>query len=144
MSQEEEAKIQAAVRVAMSQMNGSIPTQIMPPMQAQPMFAPAAPQFAPQQQMAPAMGGALPNPTGWSVPVEMPVNGPMGPSEVTVYIQFPAESLASAPAIINTLSAMGYKVRTFQPRQQFGGGGFGGGGFNQGGGYPGRYNRWGR
>jgi len=145
MSQEDEAKLQAVVKSVMAQMQGAGPA--MPMVPAQPMFAPAPGmmpgQFATQQpQMAPAMGG-LPNPTGWSVPVEMPVNGPMGPSESTIYIHFPPETLATATSIINKLSAMGYKVKTFQPRQQFGGGGFGGG-FQQGGGYGGRYGRWGR
>lgn len=98
------------------------------------MPAPAQAVFAPQ---APTMQG-IPNPTGWSVPVEADING----MTVTVYVQFAPQSFPQYQQIIAAMMNMGYQVRAFARN----GGGYAsgnGGSWGGRGGYGGGYNRGG-
>lgn len=101
----------------------------------------------------PGAAGALPQPAGWSVPIEVPVQGPQGYSKATLYLAFTAESWTMAPQIVEALIMQGFQVRLFTPNRDGGGGGGGwngqggggngwqgGGGWNRGGGGGG----WGR
>ena len=60
----------------------------------------------------------MPQPIGWSVPIEVPVQGPAGPTLVTVDLSFTADSWAKADVIVAGLMSQGYKVRTFTPKAQ--------------------------
>lgn len=133
-----ESMIVQAMQKAMGQantlMNGP---QVQQPMQAQPMQqAPLMP--APQQQTQ--QMGALPNPQGWSVPVETD----MGGITVTVYVQFPAHTFPQYQQIIATMMNMGYNIRSYQKNNGYGGnsgsswGNRGGGSWGNRGGYQGR------
>lgn len=106
-------------------------TQGQAQQQAQGCFMPA-----PQQQAA--QMGALPNPTGWSVPVETD----MGGVTVTVYVQFPPHTFPQYQQIIAMMMNMGYNVRSFQKNNGYSAGGSwgnrGGGSWGNRGGYQGR------
>lgn len=98
------------------------------------MPAPAQTVFA---QQAPAVQG-IPNPTGWSVPVEADING----MTVTVYVQFAPQSFPQYQQIIAAMMNMGYQVRAFARN----GGGYASGNSSSWGGrggYGGGYNRGG-
>jgi len=88
---------------------------------------------------APRAGNGSSKMIGWSVPIEIPVEGRFGPCLVTVDLSFTMESWNDAPSVIQNLMRQGMKVRNFQPRQDGGGngggnGGGGGGWGNRGGG----------
>ena len=139
MDNKETEGIVAAVAQALKQAQSALPAQgggFMPPQQQQPAFA------QPMQQ--PQTYGV--NPTGWSLPIEMNVNG----MSFTVYLAFPAETFPQCAQIVQWLASQGYQVRG-SSRGGFGGGnnyGGGGGGYGRyGGGYNSGYggNRgWGR
>lgn len=125
-----------ALKKAMEQANS-----LMGPQQAglPPVNGTAPVPMMPSPQVQTQTGG-VPNPTGWSVPVEADVNG----MAVTVYVQFPPQTFPQFQQIIAAMMSMGYQVRAFQKN----GGGYGGngGGFNRGGyggGYGGGFNRGG-
>lgn len=127
-----ESMIAQAMMKVMGQANGLM-NNIPAPQAAQ---QPAQYMPAPSQQ--PQQAGALPNPTGWSVPVETD----MGGVTVTVYVQFPAHTFPQYQQIIATMMNMGYNVRGFQKSSGYGSNGGSGWG-NRGGGYSGGYNRGG-
>lgn len=80
------------------------------------------------QPPAPAAGG-MPTPIGWSIPLEISVQGPQGPSKVTIDLAFGADTWQQAAQIVQGLISQGYPVKSWAPKQDFGGrGGFGGGG----------------
>ena len=122
-NQEMQALVAQALKQAMGQVN-----TMMAPQPAAAGAAPAGFMPAPQAQQP----GGVPNPTGWSVPVEADING----MTVTVYVQFPPQSFPQFQQIIAAMLAMGYQVRAFQKN----GGGYGWGGRS---GYGGGYNRGG-
>lgn len=133
--EEAEAVAAAAVSQALKQAQNALPSQgggFMPPQQQQPAFAQPM-----QQQQTYGV-----NPTGWSLPIEMNVNG----MSFTVYLAFPAETFPQCAQIVQWLASQGYQVRG-SSRGVFGGGNnFGGGGYGRyGGGYNSGYggNRWG-
>lgn len=79
---------------------------------------------------------AMPKVIGVLVPVV--IQSPMG--EVTVQVQFGEEHAANVPGLVQQLAQLGWPLKAYPPKQQFGGGGGyggGGGGYNQGGGYGG-------
>lgn len=105
----------------MNGMNG-----MQQPMGGQPMQAPMQPMQA------------MPKVVGVLVPVV--IQTAMG--EVTVMAQFGEAEAVNVPALVSQLQQMGWPLKAYAPKQQFGGGGGygggGGGGFgNQGGGYGG-------
>ena len=110
----------------------------VPPMQPAGSFA-QAPAAAPMWP-AGAMPSAHPMPTG--IAVKLTVSLPDG-SEAPVDLTFGPEyaNPAALQSLLATLVATGWPVKTYRPRQQFGGGwgggNGGGGGFNGG-------NRFGR
>ena len=122
-------EMQALVAQALKQAMGQVNTMMAP----QPAAAGAAPAgFMPAPQTQAPQG--VPNPTGWSVPVEADING----MTVTVYVQFPPQSFPQFQQIIAAMMAMGYQVRAFQKN----GGGYGSGsGWGGRGGFGGGYNR---
>lgn len=78
----------------------------------------AAPQFAmpPAQPQAAAWGQpqqALPNPVTWSVPVVRTIEG----EEVTIYVNFPAETLMNADAIILAMASQGHRIKRYAAKQ---------------------------
>ncbi|MBR2504842.1 MAG: hypothetical protein IKB61_02755 [Elusimicrobiaceae bacterium] len=122
-----ESMIAQAMMKVMGQANGlmnNIPAQ-------QPVAQAVMP--APQQQV-----GALPNPSGWSVPIETDLGG----MTVTVYVQFPAHTFPQYQQIIATMLNMGYNIRSFQKSNGYGGNSSNSWG-NRGGGYGGGYGRGG-
>lgn len=120
------AELQAMMtQSGMSAPNGAAP--VIPG--TMPGMMPGAAPWAASRFAAPA---AMPAPIGWSVPIEIPIMGPMGPTKVTVDLSFSAESWMQAEQVIAGLIAQGYPVRTFTPKPQ----GFGGGFNGNGGGYP--------
>lgn len=127
-----ESMIAQAMMKVMGQANGLM-NNIPAPQAAQ---QPAQYMPAPAQQ--PQQAGALPNPTGWSVPVETD----MGGLTVTVYVQFPAHTFPQYQQIIATMMNMGYNVRSFQKNNGYNGGGSSWG--NRGGGSWGHRGGFGR
>lgn len=73
---------------------------------------------------------ALPEATGWSVPVEIPVRTRDGEGKATVYLSFPPESFNDAEGILGALIEEGLAVKVWTPKRDFndrgGGGGYGG------------------
>lgn len=128
-------EMQALVAQALKQAMGQVNSMMGPQGAALPAPAPAAgPGLMPAPQAQ--QPGGVPNPTGWSVPVEADVNG----MTVTVYVQFPPQSFPQFQQIIAAMLAMGYQVRAFQKN----GGGYGSGsGWSGRSGYGGGYNRGG-
>ena len=126
------AVVAQVMKQAMAQANGLM-NNIPAPQAAQ---QPAQYMPAPAQQ--PQQAGALPNPTGWSVPVETD----MGGLTVTVYVQFPAHTFPQYQQIIATMMNMGYNVRSFQKNNGYNGGGSSWG--NRGGGSWGHRGGFGR
>lgn len=127
-----ESMIAQAMMKVMGQANGLM-NNIPAPQAAQ---QPAQYMPAPAQQ--PQQAGALPNPTGWSVPVETD----MGGVTVTVYVQFPPQTFPQYQQIIATMMNMGYNVRSFQKNNGYNGGGSSWG--NRGGGSWGHRGGFGR
>lgn len=122
-------QVAQALMQAMGQVNGMMGGQAAPAVQAGNTMLPAMPA-------QPVQMGGVPNPTGWSVPVETEING----MTVTVYVEFPAQTFPQFQQIIAAMLNMGYQVRGFQRN----GGGYGSNGANYGrGGYGGGYNRGG-
>lgn len=103
-------------------------------------FGAPAPAAAPMWP-AGAMPSAQPTPTG--IAVKLTVSLPDG-SEAPVDLTFGPEyaNPAALQSLLSHLVASGWPVKTYRPRQQFGGGGWGGGN-GGGGGYNGG-NRFGR
>lgn len=126
-----ESMIAQAMMKVMGQANN-----LMNNVPAQAQQASFMPAPAPQQQVQ-QMGG-LPNPEGWSVPVETDMGGVI----VTVYVQFPAHTFPQYQQIIATMINMGYNVRSHQKNNGYGGNSGGSWG-NRGGGYGGGYSRGG-
>jgi hypothetical protein len=88
----------------------------------------------------PAPQGAMPSPVGWSVVMEIPMQGPKGQGTATVDLCYAPETWQQAPQIIAALIAQGYPVKVWVPKSAgFGGagGGFRRGGFGAGGGWGG-------
>ena len=127
-----ESMIAQAMMKVMGQANGLM-NNIPSPHAAQ---QPAQYMLAPAQQ--PQQAGALPNPTGWSVPIETD----MGGVTVTVYVQFPPQTFPQYQQIIATMMNMGYNVRSFQKNNGYNGGGSSWG--NRGGGSWGHRGGFGR
>lgn len=127
-----ESMIAQAMMKVMGQANGLM-NNIPAPQAAQ---QPAQYMPAPAQQ--PQQAGALPNPTGWSVPVETDMDG----VTVTVYVQFPPQTFPQYQQIIATMMNMGYNVRSFQKNNGYNGGGSSWG--NRGGGSWGHRGGFGR
>lgn len=125
------AIVAQVMKQAMAQANALV-NNIPAPQAAQ---QPAQYMPAPAQQTQQA--GALPNPTGWSVPVETD----MGGVTVTVYVQFPAHTFPQYQQIIATMMNMGYNVRSFQKSSGYSGNN--NNNWGNRGGYPGR-SGWGR
>jgi hypothetical protein len=96
----------------------------------------------------PAPAGGMPQNLGFSVPIEIEVNGPMGFGKVTIYLSFPPEAFSHAKQVIEDMLGQGYPIRVFTPKRDrgdFGGGqGYNGGGWNNRGGYRGGYGGWNR
>lgn len=122
-----EAMVAQVMKQVMGQANGlmnnSIPTNAAP--QGSYMPAPV------QQQTT-----GLPNPQGWSVPVETDIGG----VTVTVYVQFPAHTFPQFQQIIAMMMNMGYNVRSFSKSNGYGSnsgswGGRSGGSWGSRGGY---------
>jgi len=119
-----------------------------------PGMAPMAPMGLPVGLTPPAAPGGIPNPIGWSVAVEVPVQGQQGYGTVSIDMAFSADTWQQAPQIVQAMVMMGYKVYVRMPKPAFGGGGFGGGGgfqrpaygggsgFGGGGGYSGGFRRY--
>ena len=128
--------IAQALKQVMGQVNvltgqNGVAAQAMPPAQGAPSMMPA-----PVQQ--PAYQNGVPNPTGWSLPLETEING----MSITVYVQFPAETFPQYQQIIDQMVRMGYQVRGFQRSSNNGGSSWGGnrgGSWANRGGYPRRY-----
>ena len=121
-------QVAQALMQAMSQVNGMMGGQTAP--------AATGNTLLPAMPAQPVQMGGVPNPIGWSVPVETDING----MTVTVYVQFPAQTFPQFQQIIASMMNMGYQVRAFQRN----GGGYGGNGGSYGrGGYGGGYNRGG-
>lgn len=119
-------QVAQALKLAMGQVNNLMGQQGVANLPAQqPSMMPA-----PQQQAAVSANG-MPNPTGWSVPLEADING----MTVTVYVQFPPHTFPQFQQIISMMVNMGYQVRGFQKNN----GGYSGGSnwSNRGGGYGG-------
>lgn len=123
-----EAMVAQVMKQVMGQANGlmnnSIQTNVAP---QQGSFMPAPVQ---QQQTG------LPNPQGWSVPIETDLGG----VTVTVYVQFPAHTFPQFQQIIATMMNMGYNVRSFSKSNGYGSnsgswGGRSGGSWGSRGGY---------
>jgi hypothetical protein len=74
----------------------------------------------------PAAQGALPAPLGWSVVMEIQVQGPRGMGKATVDLCYGPETWQQAPQIVGALLAQGYPVKVWVPKP-FGVGGGGGG-----------------
>ena len=131
-----EAMIAQVMKQVMGQANGLM-NNMPAPQTAQGIMP------APQMQQT----GAIPNPQGWSVPVETDIGG----MTVTVYVQFPANTFPQYQQIIATMLNMGYNVRTYQKSAGYstsnGGnswGNRGGGSWGNRGGYSGNRGGWGR
>ena len=121
-------QVAQALMQAMGQVNGMMGGQTAP--------AATGNTLLPAMPAQPVQMGGVPNPIGWSVPVETDING----MTVTVYVQFPAQTFPQFQQIIASMMNMGYQVRAFQRN----GGGYGGNGRSYGrGGYGGGYNRGG-
>lgn len=121
-------QVAQALMQAMGQVNGMMGGQTAP--------AATGNTLLPAMPAQPVQMGGVPNPIGWSVPVETDING----MTVTVYVQFPAQTFPQFQQIIASMMNMGYQVRAFQRN----GGGYGGNGGSYGrGGYGGGYNRGG-
>ena len=121
-------QVAQALMQAMGQVNGMMGGQTAP--------AATGNTLLPAIPAQPVQMGGVPNPIGWSVPVETDING----MTVTVYVQFPAQTFPQFQQIIASMMNMGYQVRAFQRN----GGGYGGNGGSYGrGGYGGGYNRGG-
>lgn len=114
----------AQMNAAHAAMSGQAQTPAQPvqaaPMQAQPQYVPPQPaqyaqpvQYAmpPTQQWGQAQQ-PIPSPTGWSVPVVLSING----EEVTIYVNFPAETLANANNIIMAMVSQGHNVKHYTPK----------------------------
>lgn len=77
----------------------------------------------------PAPQGAMPAPAGWSVVMELDVQGPRGQGKATVDLCYGPETWAQAPQIVAALIQQGYPVKVWVPKAA--------GGFPpRGGGYP--------
>ena len=120
-------QVAQALMQAMGQVNGMMGGQTTP--------ATTGNTLLPAMPAQPVQMGGVPNPIGWSVPVETDING----MTVTVYLQFPAQTFPQFQQIIAAMMNMGYQVRAFQRN----GGGYGGNGGSYGRGYGGGYNRGG-
>ena len=79
------------------------------------------------------------NPIGFSIPVEIEVNGQYGPVKVTLDLAFGPEEWTKAPQIVETLMQQGYKVKSWDPNRAKGGGNWGGNRGGYGGGNGGGY-----
>lgn len=90
-------------------------------------FVPPAPVAAPGGAAwltPPAPQGAMPTPLGWSVVMEIVVQGPQGQGKATVDLCYGPETWGQAPQIVGALIAQGYPVKVWVPKPQaFGGGG---------------------
>ena len=97
--------------------------------------APAAlpPGFAPPAPVAPAGGsswltppapqGAMPQPAGWSIVMEIEVQGPKGAGKATVDLCYGPETWSQAPQIVQALIQQGFPVKVWVPKQNTGWGG---------------------
>jgi hypothetical protein len=114
--------------------------------------APPAMTFA--APMMPAAAFAAPSPSGFALKLTLQLPDGM---ECPIDLHLGAEhwNPAQLPQLIAGLIAQGWPIKTYRPRQQFGGNGFGGGNGNSyggggfrgnGNGYGGGYGRgrWGR
>lgn len=119
-------QVAQALKLAMGQVNNLMGQQGVANLPAQ-----QTSMMPPPQQQATVSSTGMPNPTGWSVPLEADING----MTVTVYVQFPPHTFPQFQQIISMMVNMGYQVRGFQKNN----GGYSGGSNwnNRGGGYGG-------
>ena len=64
----------------------------------------------------PAPQGAMPQPMGWSVVMEIEVQGPRGAGKATLDLCYGPETYAQAPQIVAALIQQGYPVKVWVPK----------------------------
>lgn len=79
----------------------------------------------------PAPQGAMPPPVGWSVVMEIEVQGPRGAGKATLDLCYGPETWPQAPQIVSALIQQGFPVKVWVPKAAGGFGGGGGGGFRR-------------
>jgi hypothetical protein len=116
-------QIQALTAAAGGAAPAALPATVPPP-----GFAAPAPPGGAAWLTPPAPQGAMPAPLGWSVVMEIVVQGPQGQGKATVDLCYGPETWGQAPQIVAALITQGYPVKVWVPKPA---GGFGGGGFKR-------------